>query len=47
MFPIKKLLIGVFWPQRKLVKDEKKKGRRKGGRKTKSFLLKLAQVLRK
>ena len=37
LFPIKKLLIGVFWPQRKLVKDEKKKGRRKGGRKTKSF----------
>ena len=37
LFPIKKLLIGVFWPQKKLVKDEKKKGRRKGGRKTKSF----------
>ena len=37
LLPINKLLIGIFWPQRRLVKDEKKKGRRKGGRKTKSF----------
>ena len=37
LFPINKLLIGVFWPQRRLVKDEEKKGRKKGGRKTKVF----------
>ncbi|CAH3158710.1 unnamed protein product [Pocillopora meandrina] len=37
LFPINKLLIGVFLLQRRLVKDEKKKGRREEGRKTRSF----------
>ena len=46
LFPINKLLIGVFWQQRRLVKDEKK--RREGEKEEdQEFPLKLVQVLRK